>query len=634
MRQLYGHNLHRLKEYGKIKKSEDSEECMRAYLFRIRFVASIIAVTVLPIVVTGIVLLNIAERALLEEKQAKLIAITQQLDYALPNDFATLLRQQNGLKQNRQQQIALLHKSLLPVTDKIANANPGIGVGYYAAELDAILTYGPSAEMGQYVGKPIDSSHPGREVMRTGIMKVAIGEQVRGNIMNAMYPLIRDGKVIGYAWANELMSNIDVQLAGMRQGIYAILAIGCLVAAAASGLLVHRLEVIITEIKTGLRQLSGNLSFRMKRMAGEPGEIIEAVNKLAEDLQASQTHTENIIQSMDSGVIALNPQSVVTVWNHAAERITGINAEKAVGKSLPELPGIEKGISLLLQDTLTNGKTCRDIEIACKVNERASVIKITTSILRNPLGVTLGAIAVMEDLTAYKVMEHKLAQAKRLAVLGELAASIAHEVRNPLTSIKAFTQIIEEELPQNHDSREYTAIIVEEVERLNRFADELLLFSRPTVERHLPVRIQEVLEHTLLLVEHSAVKQGIFIIKKEKGSIPQVEASPELLKQVFLNILLNAIQATPAGGRIELEVEAVAGQVLIHCANDGSSIEEAHLLSIFEPFFTTKKSGTGLGLSISQRIVQAYGGHISVKNINTGVRFTVALPAKREEDSE
>lgn len=265
-----------------------------------------------------------------------------------------------------------------------------------------------------------------------------------------------------------------------------------------------------------------NLSFRMKRMAGEPGEIIEAVNKLAEDLQASQTHTENIIQSMDSGVIALNPQSVVTVWNHAAERITGINAEKAVGKSLPELPGIEKGISLLLQDTLTNGKTCRDIEIACKVNERASVIKITTSILRNPL-----------------------------------------------TSIKAFTQIIEEELPQNHDSREYTAIIVEEVERLNRFADELLLFSRPTVERHLPVRIQEVLEHTLLLVEHSAVKQGIFIIKKEKGSIPQVEASPELLKQVFLNILLNAIQATPAGGRIELEVEAVAGQVLIHCANDG-----------------------------------------------------------------
>ncbi len=607
---------------------------MKAYLYRIRFVASVIAVTVLPIVVTGIILLTIAEHALLKEKQAKLIAITQQLDYALSNDFNSILQEQKGLSLSREQQIFLLHKSLLPVTDKIAHDNPGIGVGYYVAELDAIITYGPSAEMGQHVGKQIHSTHPGREVMRTGKMTVAIGEQVRGNIMNAMFPLIREGKVIGYAWANELMSNIDVQLAGMRQGIYAILAIGCIVAAAASGHLVYRLELIITEIKTGLHQLSGNLSFRMRRMAGEPGEITEAINKLAADLQASQTHTENIIESMDSGVIALNPQRVVTVWNHAAARITGINAEEAVGKRLTELSDVEAGISLLLLDTLASGKTQRDVELFCKVKDQESAIKITTSILRNPLGVTLGAIAVIEDLTAYKLMENKLAQAKRLAVLGELAASIAHEVRNPLTSIKAFTQIIEEELPHNHDSREYTAIIVEEVERLNHFADELLLFSRPLEERNQPVRIKEVLEHTLVLVEHAAMKKNIFIIKNEKGSIPQVEASPELLKQVFLNILLNAVQATPSGGRIELELESVAQQVMIHFTNDGSSIKEAYLHTIFEPFFTTKKSGTGLGLSISQRIVQAYGGQISVKNISTGVRFTVALPAKKEEDEK
>ncbi|WP_134684082.1 ATP-binding protein [Brevibacillus migulae] len=490
---------------------------MRTYLYRIRFAASVLAVTIMPIIITGFTLLHLAENALLEEKQAKLIAITHQLDYALSEDFNSLLQQRNAQSMNRAQKIALLNQVLGPVTDQIARTNPGIGVGYYAAEWDAIVTYGPSSEMNQHVGKSIPMYHPGREVMRTGKMAVAVGDQVRGNIMNAMYPLIRNGKVIGYAWANELMSNIDVQLKGMRYGIYAIVGIGCLVAAAASGMVIHRLELILTEIKEGLRQLSTNLSFRMKRMRGEPGEIIDAINKLAEDLQASQS---------------------------------------------------------------------------------------------------------------------SLAQAKKLALIGELATSIAHEVRNPLTSIKAFTQIIEDDLPPNHDSREYTTIIIEEVERLNRFAEELLLFSRPSEEKHVPVSVQEVLQQTLVLLKPSFKQKELSVKQREQTSLPDVDASPELLKQVFLNILLNGIQAAPYRGQLWVELETRNERVMIHFYNEGAPIEEADQLSIFEPFFTTKKTGTGLGLSISQRIVQAYGGHITVNNERDGVQFTVTLPAIRKENKK
>lgn len=486
---------------------------LRAYLYRIRLIASVIVATVLPILITGMVLLQAAEQALLEEKKQKLIAITQQLDFALPKDFDDLARTLGVENASREQKIERLNRALQPLTDRIAEEHPGVGVGYYAANLDAILTYGPSQEMKLHVGEAISPSHLGRKVMQSGKPQVAIGEQVRGNIMNAMYPLMRNGQMIGYTWANELMSSIDVQLAGMRRSIYTILGIGCLVAAVVSGLLVHRLEAILEEIKSGLRTLSLDLSFRMKRLAGEPGEISDAINKLAADLQASRT---------------------------------------------------------------------------------------------------------------------RLAQAERLAVIGEWAASIAHEVRNPLTSIKAFAQIIEEELPKDHDSREYTGIIVEEVDRLNRFAEELLLFSRPDEESNVPVQVGDVLNQTLTLVQRSAAGKGIRIEKTFDDQLPLVMASPELLKHVFLNILINALQAMPDGGRVQIVTEQDGNYVRVHIHNQGLPIAEEHLLSVFEPFFTTKQAGTGLGLSISQRIVHAYGGHISAQNVPDGVRFTVSLPAKGE----
>jgi two-component system, NtrC family, sensor histidine kinase AtoS len=610
---------------------------VKAYLYRIRFVASVIAVTVLPILVTGAVLLRAAEQALLEEKKQKLIAVTEQLDYVLSKDFDAVLRERGMLTAPREQQIEALNRALAPLTDRLAAAHPGVGVGYYAAGLDAIVTYGPSEETGRYVGEPIPPDHPGRRVLRDGVIEVAVGQQVRGNIMNAMLPLIRNGRIIGYAWANELMSSIDVQLAGMRRSIYAILGIGCVVAAAASGLLMHRLETILAEIKAGLRRLRFDLSFRMKRLDGEPGEISDAINKLASDLQASRSHTETIVQSMDSGIVALDHCGRITAWNGAAARMTGLAVEQAVGQTYTDIFAEEEVLVAALTDALHHGRTVRDAEWRpARSGQGAQVVNVTTSIWRSPAGEMLGAIALLDDRTEWKRMEAKLAQAKRLAVVGELAASIAHEVRNPLTSIKAFAQILEEEWPPGHDNREYTGIIVEEVERLNRFADELLLFARPNEERHVPSSVCDVLDQTLALVEPGMAKQGISVQKSYAASLPAVLASPELLKQVFLNILINAQQAMPNGGSLRVEAEGDEREARIHVTNDGPPIAEEHLLSVFEPFFTTKPAGTGLGLAISQRIVQAFGGQISAGNVPGGVRFTVMLPGidRKEEENE
>lgn len=602
---------------------------MKTYLYRLRFVVTVIAATVLPILITGIVLQKAAEQALLEEKKQKLAAITEQMDVALTQTYAELLEELGGTNASREEQIRMLGSELQPLTNRIAAAHPGIGVGYYAAELDAIVTYGPDSES-LHVGKSIAADHPGRTVMQSREPAVVIGEQVRGNIMNAMTPIIRDGQMIGYVWANELMSNIDVQLAGMRQSITIILGMGCVVAAIVSGLVVHRLEVILAEIKTGLTRLSYDLSFRMKRMDGEPGEITGAINKLAKDLQESRSHTETMMDSMENGVIALDQEGHLTAWNESASRLIGLQAE-AKGKPYAQVftdgSLLVEMIASALQDATTNPQT----EWWHSHPERGLLcLKITTSIWRGQLDEVLGMIIMIEDRTDWKKMESQLAQAERLAVIGEWATSIAHEVRNPLTSIKAFTQIIEEDLPMDHDSREYTGIIMDEVERLNRFADELLLFSRPSEETHVAVHLDQVLRHSLKLIERSAANKSVTVKHQTGPELPQVMASPELLKQVFLNILLNALQAVPQGREIRLETEQQADRVRIHVSNEGSAIANENLDMVFEPFFTTKSSGTGLGLAISQRIVQAYGGHISVENISDGVRFTVELPARKE----
>lgn len=147
------------------QKERDGKVIVKSYVYRIRFIVSVIAVTVLPIIVTGVVLLKAAEQALLQEKEKKLLAITEQLDFALSQDFENVLREEGLQNASREQQIAALNRKLEQLTDQIATAHPGIGVGYYARRLDAIITYGPSREMGQHVGMPIAPDHPGRQVM-------------------------------------------------------------------------------------------------------------------------------------------------------------------------------------------------------------------------------------------------------------------------------------------------------------------------------------------------------------------------------------------------------------------------------------------------------------------------------------
>ncbi len=233
---------------------------------------------------------------------------------------------------------------------------------------------------------------------------------------------------------------------------------------------------------------------------------------------------------------------------------------------------------------------------------------------------------------AYRKLQEtfeQLRKADRLAALGELSAGIAHEIRNPLGSIKGSVEILAGEIAADNPKREFIDIIQEEVARLNSIVMEFLKFARPPQPSIRPTSVNRLAESALILVRKQAGKAGIGIECNLDPAAPVIEVDPDQIRQVLLNILLNAIQAMPDGGRLGI-VTARAGDppwVVIEVSDTGIGISDEELERVFDPFFTTKAQGSGLGLSISFQLIQNHGGRIVArKNPERGLTFRLELP--------
>ena len=235
------------------------------------------------------------------------------------------------------------------------------------------------------------------------------------------------------------------------------------------------------------------------------------------------------------------------------------------------------------------------------------------------------AIGIFKHRTTYDILAQ---MQEKLNFMGEMAAGIAHEIRNPLTSIKGASTLLASESKQIHLPKfhEYHEIITEEIERLHQILNNFQYFTRPLKVEKEPVSINEVIRKTVRLAETGSVK--IKIIQELAGDSPKIQADASLLKQVFLNLIKNADEACGPGGELVIKTETSSPWLKIVFSDNGPGIPSGNLKRIFEPFFTTKTGGMGMGLSICQRIVQAHGGRLEVKNrLPRGTEFTILLPA-------
>jgi signal transduction histidine kinase len=223
----------------------------------------------------------------------------------------------------------------------------------------------------------------------------------------------------------------------------------------------------------------------------------------------------------------------------------------------------------------------------------------------------------------------RLAQSEKLAALGQLAAAVAHEVRNPLGVIRSAAQGLAEAMPrEDAEARRAYSFITAEIDRLSNVVNSLLAFARPLAVEARPVRVQELFDRALLLAQDELAGKGLRVRREEAAGLPAVRADGDLICQVLLGLLSNAAEAAPAGSEVALAAEARDGLIELAVADAGPGVPPELRGRVFEPFFTTRARGTGLGLAVARQIVEAHGGRIAVdEGAGGGARFTVCLPA-------
>lgn len=581
-------------------------------------------VVAVPIITAGYVLEMKGRNALNEEKQAKLFGLDRILDSGLGRDFDQMLVDYTGDPADRAAKIMHINSRLRQLTDTVAAANPGVGVGYYSKDLNAIVTYGPSSDYADKVGLSIPPDHPGWRVLNSGEPLVESGPQVRGRIMNAMWPIIRDGRVIGYIWANELSDAIERQAGDMDHAILGIILGGVIL----GGILVHvmstRISRDVTSIKNGLAAIGLDIRKRIAPLPGEFGEIVAAINTMAKALADARTLNENIFNSVADGIIAVDNEGMVTSINTAAQRMMNAPLEETVGQPYPSLfrPGA-KFTSVLL-DTLQTGKPYIGVDLAHPLPTKTLHVSASSSVLKDGSDAVIGAVVVIKDLSEKFHLQTQIMRADRLAALGELMAGIAHEIRNPLTSIRGFMQHLETS-DDIGEWQQYAPLVIRQVDSLNRIITELLEFSRHRPPCIGSVGLNALIREVTMLAGN---KWSTEITLELSPGVPLIEADGEALKQVILNLVLNAIQATREGGRITIRTGVVPpDEVSLAVIDDGVGIAPENLEKVFDPFFSTKPTGTGLGLAMVRRIVDAHDGHIGINStLGLGTEIIVRLP--------
>ncbi|HYA02794.1 MAG TPA: ATP-binding protein [Syntrophobacteria bacterium] len=259
-------------------------------------------------------------------------------------------------------------------------------------------------------------------------------------------------------------------------------------------------------------------------------------------------------------------------------------------------------------------------------------IALSVTPIRGDDGRCRSAVIVLRDLREIKRLEEEVRRSEKLAALGELAAGVAHEIRNPLSSIRGLAHFLRRALTERPQEMAYAEIMVKEVDRINRVVTDLLTIARPQEPDLAPADLQELLDHTVHLVQADVDRRGVEIHLTIARGLPEVVVDENQITQALLNLVLNALQAVETGGTIEVgaSVEDLDSRLHLWVEDNGPGVPPEHVERIFDPFFTTRAKGTGLGLPIVQKIAENHRGEIRVesppKGKARGSRFTISIP--------
>ncbi len=350
--------------------------------------------------------------------------------------------------------------------------------------------------------------------------------------------------------------------------------------------------------------------------------MLEVQIKKLTDLE---NFTQNILDSITNVLIAVDKDLKIKSINKEGKKLFTID-ETLKNNQLNKLFVDYHRIEKILIDVVKHNKKTLDIETKCySQGERIVDVKLLVYPLRNILEDVQGIVIVIEDISEIRRLEGQIRRAEKLSAVGELASGVAHEIRNPMGIIKTISQTLYSEL-DDEDIKEGIGIIIHEIDRANLVIKGLLDFAKPSIQQNLSVSIDRIIKEILLITKKYAQQYNVTIDYDPKEDANTIIDS-EKIKQAFVNIILNSIQAMPKGGKIRISLSIQREFAKISFVDNGIGIEKNNLEKIFNPFYTTKDSGTGLGLSITHRIVEEHQGFIEIQSeIGKGTDLNIYLP--------
>jgi two-component system, NtrC family, sensor kinase len=367
-------------------------------------------------------------------------------------------------------------------------------------------------------------------------------------------------------------------------------------------------------------------------IAIENARLYQSLEQKAMQIERLKDFSENIVESLKIGVLTTDLDDRIESWNPQLEELLGTNRREALQRKLSEtLPS-----DLVAEiEARAAGDHVSGI-YRFRLNApwgRQLVVNASVAPLVGKNGARLGRLILLDDITQRVRLEDQLVQTEKLTSLGLLAAGVAHEVNTPLAVISNYIQMLAKQIPADDPRQKTIERIVKQTFRASEIVNNLLNFSRTGAVEFVEVDINYVLEETLTLVQHPFKTAQVNVLKNYSEKLPSVLGSPTRLQQVFLNLFMNARDAMPGGGMLEVRTAAQNGSVEIEVTDTGTGIPAEHLHRIFDPFFTTKASGrgTGLGLSVSYGIIKEHAGKIDVRSTpGKGTSFRLEFPVARK----
>ncbi|WP_225442622.1 sensor histidine kinase [Paenibacillus lycopersici] len=373
----------------------------------------------------------------------------------------------------------------------------------------------------------------------------------------------------------------------------------------------------------------GQLAQRVNAMSKNLNIYMTKLKMAFEENRSMKEYLESFINHTTDAIHVVDLDGRITQVNRAFEQLYGYTTEEAVGRALPLAPEHLREEEQQAMEQLKCGKPLSAWETTrvTKSGEWISV-SVTTSPIRDRLGNVHAIASITRDMTSRNKMEELLRRSEKLTTVGQLAAGVAHEIRNPLTTLRGFLQL---QLETSKLNTRHVDLMLSELDRINLIVGEFLILAKPQATRFEVKDIRFTLGDVISLLDSQAHLCNVVFATEFGDGDCRIACEENQLKQVFINVLKNAMEAMPQGGQIAIAIHHQAGQVCVSITDEGVGIPEEKIAKLGDPFYTDKDAGTGLGIMVSQRIIQSHQGHFEIESkVGVGTTVLITLPLYKE----